>query len=567
MDAFQRLKEVGLFTDLSDEDLGRICADVREVRLEPGEVLFEEDDPGDHAYVVTSGEVEVVKATEGREALVAVRGSGSVIGEMALLQEAPRIATVRARTATELLSISKATFDQLLESSPSAARAMFRTLLVRMREISDRLRQSERMAQLGTLTAGVAHELNNPAAAVRRAAQRLREELDSYTALAVEAPAGDDGAARQRALALALDGMGAPDDMDALARSDAETAVEEWLDKRGVEDPWQLAPELVDAGVDVVHLEQLGTDLEGAVLSDAARFLVASRAVRGLVDEVGEGARRLSDIVRALKGYAFLDQAPVQDVDVVQGLEDTLVLLAHKTGNVRVQREFAPDLPKITAYGSELNQVWTNLIDNACDAVAEADDRTPTITLRAYPEGADVVVEIEDNGPGIPDDIRPQIFDAFFTTKPPGQGTGLGLQISYRIVTLDHRGELTVDSEPGRTTFRVVLPVRPPDRDQGSTAASDEGAAVDAAPCEHLATVADGPKPEGGCEPCLEVGDTWVHLRFCVTCGKVGCCDDSKNRHARRHAESTGHPVIRTKEPDENWAWCIPDDVGVHLGP
>jgi signal transduction histidine kinase len=460
--AFERLKQVGLFTDLTDEDLRRICRDVAEVRVSPGEALFEEGEPGDRAYVVIVGTVEVVKATEGREALVAVRGPGSVIGEMALLQEAPRLATVRARTAAQLLAIPKATLDELLGSSPSAARAMFRTLLERMHELSEQLRHQERMAQLGTLTAGVAHELNNPAAAARRAAQRLHDELATYTALAIGAPDGDGHqTVRQRALTLAVEGTRPHDDLGALARSDREVSVEGWLEQHGVEDPWRLAPELVDAGVDVPLLEQLGTDADGVALTHAARLLVSSTVIRDLVSEVSESTRRLSDIVRALKGYTYLDRAPVQDVDVVEGLEDTLVLLRHRTGHVRVRREFHPDLPRITAFGSELNQVWTNLIGNACDALAGIGDRPPILTLRAFPDGSDVVVEIEDNGPGIPAELRPRVFDAFVTTKPPGQGTGLGLQISYRIVALEHRGELTVDSEPGRTTFRVVLPRSP----------------------------------------------------------------------------------------------------------
>ena len=463
MDALERLKQVGLFSDLSDDDLGRICRDVTELHLEPGELLFEENDPGDSAYVVASGSVEVVKATEGREALVAVREAGSVIGEMALLQEAPRMASVRARSPTELLTISRQTLDQLLEVSPSAARSMFRVLIERMQQTSERLRHSDRMAQLGTLTAGVAHELNNPAAAVRRAAQGLNGQLDAYTALMAETEIPGAGMARQRALALVAERLPSTGERrTTLALADAEAEAEAWLERRGVEEPWRLAPDLVHAGIDVAMLERLGDDLDAAALGDATRFLVASISIRRLVNEVDEGTRRLSDIVRAMKGYAFLDQAPVQDVDVVQGLEDTLMLLGHKTRQVCVQREFDPQLPKIQALGSELNQVWTNLIDNACGALSEVgDDRQPTLTLRVHPEAADIVVEVEDNGPGIPSDVRDRIFDAFFTTKPPGQGTGLGLQISYRIIVLEHRGELTVDSEPGRTTFNVVLPANP----------------------------------------------------------------------------------------------------------
>jgi signal transduction histidine kinase len=458
MDVIDRLRHVGLFADLSDSDLLRICGDLPTVELAAGEVLFEEHEPGDKAYVVTDGTLEIVKTAGGREMLLAVRGSGSVIGEMALLQETPRVATVRARTDAALIAIPKQTLDALLESSPTATRTMFKAVLERMRENTERLRQNERMAQLGTLTAGVAHELNNPAAAVARASQRLADELDACLSLLAEPPSGAHALARQRALALAAERPRTRFE-DPLRRSDAETAVEEWLDERQVDNAWRLAPQLVGAGVDVELLEQLGDEFEGDVLEDAARFIVASGGIRDLVGEIGEGARRLSDIVRALKGHAFLDQAPVQDVDVVDGIEDTLVLLGHKVRHVRVQRDYTPDLPRITAYGSELNQVWTNLIDNACDALEEAVD-DPTLTIRTRPAEDGIVVEIEDNGPGIPEELQARIFDPFFTTKAPGHGTGLGLQISYRIVTLEHRGDLTVESEPGRTVFRVELPAR-----------------------------------------------------------------------------------------------------------
>jgi signal transduction histidine kinase len=571
-----RLKQVGLFTDLPDEDLAYLCRDVTEVALRPGVLLFAEGEPGDHAYVVLDGELVVTKATGRREAVLAVRGPGTVLGEMALLQETPRGATVRARTAARLLAIPKATFDGLLRSSPTATEAVFRSMIQRMQETGEQLRLSERMAQLGTLTAGVAHELNNPAAAVRRGAQRLDEALDRYTELLLTVPE-DGGETRRSALALLEDATGGERTLgargaglDALERADREAELEERLEEVGVPDAWQLAPDLVDAGLTADRLAPLVAAASPAALADAVRLLVAADGVRTLVAEVGEGARRLSSIVQALKGYAYLDRAPEQDVDLVRGLEDTLVLLAHKTRDVTIERDYDPDLPTIVGLGGELNQVWTNLLDNACDAVAGLTDRTPTVTLRTRRADDEVVVEVEDNGHGIPPEIQPKVFDVFFTTKPPGQGTGLGLQLSYRIVTEEHGGTLTVTSEPGRTVFRVVLPIHgvpavPADAadDPADLDEPDEGAAAMASEkCEHLLAVENTPKPEGGCEQCLAAGDTWVHLRFCVTCGQIGCCDDSKNRHARKHHEATGHPAMRTKEPGENWAWCFADDMG-----
>ncbi len=191
--------------------------------------------------------------------------------------------------------------------------------------------------------------------------------------------------------------------------------------------------------------------------------MTAAASVAALVREVEEGAGRLSSIVHALKSYSYLDQAPVQEVDITKGIDDTLLILKRKTDGITVQRDYADDLPTIEAYGSELNQVWTNLIDNASDAIKHAEIVGGKIIIRAFPKGEGVAVEIEDNGPGIPGEIQNRVFDSFFTTKPPGSGTGLGLDISRSIVMTRHGGEIGVESEPGRTIFRVELPLRPPE--------------------------------------------------------------------------------------------------------
>jgi signal transduction histidine kinase len=445
-----RLRQVPLFAELSDDDLARICSVSVDVRLSPGEVLFREGERGDRAFLVTSGEVEVLKATGSREALLAVRSEGEVIGEMALLEAAPRSATVRSRTATELVAIPRGALDDLLTTSPSAARAVFGLLVRRVRETHDHLRHQQRMVQLGVMTAGVAHELNNPAAAVQRAAGQLTDRVDRLVSTA--------GGNAPDALPGLLGSLGRrpPRLLDALETSDEEDRVAEWLDQRGVTPAGRLAPDLVAAGIGVEDLRTLGEedDLTGTV-----RLLSAAASLHQLAGEVVTGSRRLSEIVGALRSFAYLDRGPLHEVDVVRGIEDTLVLLGHATAGVRIVRELAPDLPSVTGTGGELNQVWTNLVQNACDALAGAD--RPVLTLRAFEEDGGVVVEVEDNGPGIPPEVQERVFDAFFTTKPPGLGTGLGLQISYRIIVLEHQGELTLRSEPGRTTVRAFLPRHP----------------------------------------------------------------------------------------------------------
>ncbi|MEX2563076.1 MAG: cyclic nucleotide-binding domain-containing protein [Nitriliruptoraceae bacterium] len=469
MSAAGRLQAVGLFQDMPSEDLVALCENAVEVALADGEVLFREGDVGDRAYVVSEGALEVVKQTEGRDVVLAVHGPGAVVGEMALLREAPRMATVRARQQTNLVAIPKDTLDQLLANSPSAARAMFSTLVARMADTAEQLRHSERMAQLGTLTAGVAHELNNPAAAVRRAASLLADHLDSYTRLLLK-PVADGGAARKAAWEMVSrredsDQEAIPRPLDGLARSDLEDEIAGLLEDHGVPDAWELAPSLVDARLDIDALGAFMKEREGAELADAVQFAVAALEVRALVRGIDDASGRLAHIIKALKGYTYLDRAPVQNVDIIEGLETTLVLMTHKLGNVRVVRDYASDLPRITAVGGDLNQVWTNLIDNACDALADAaqHDATdehggPTLTLKVSASDDDVIVAVTDNGPGIPVDAQAKIFDAFFTTKPPGMGTGLGLPTSYRIIAHEHHGSLTFTSQPGATTFTVSLP-------------------------------------------------------------------------------------------------------------
>ncbi|HJX41842.1 MAG TPA: ATP-binding protein [Anaerolineales bacterium] len=453
------LRKIPLFADLPEPDLLRLCSMVKEVRVEAGELLFAEGSQGTRAYIIQQGELEILKASGGREVLIAVRKPGEVIGEISLLQASPRTASVRARTDAVLLSLEKEQLDELLHTSSTALQAMFHTVLSRWRGMEAMLRQSEKLAQLGTLTAGVAHELNNPASAVQRASGQLepalqgfqraclalsRLELDADQSQALEA-------ATQRALALSA----RPPVLEALARSDRESELEAWLEQRGLADPWEQAPLLVNLDYDVARLEALAQSFPNAQLPVILTSLTATYSVHNLLAEIGAGVGRISQIVKALKTYSYLDQAPVQAVDVREGLEDTLLILRSKLEGISVRREYAPDLPRIQGYGSELNQVWTNLIDNAAYAV----DGIGEIVLRTRREGDFVIVEVQDNGPGIPAEIKDRIFDPFFTTKPVGQGTGLGLDISYNIVVNKHRGDIQVSSEPGRTVFEVRLPL------------------------------------------------------------------------------------------------------------
>jgi signal transduction histidine kinase len=460
MSIYDFLKKVDLFAELSEEDLYKICGSVDEMVLPKGETLFEEGDRGDKAYIIKEGGLEIIKQAGDREMLLAVRGESAVIGELALLEEGPRSATVRARVPTTLIIIPKEMLDDLLDTSPSAARAMLRTVLERWRGTQAHLRQSEKMAQLGTLTAGIAHELNNPAAAVKRGADQMRFALAPLAETQANLRQHGFSAAQQAIvdeLALQVQLCATEDSVfGALDRSNREEDLEDWLDESGIEEPWDLTPNLVDLDFTVEKAVELSSHFELSELEDILRWIVAMYQAHSLLREVGQGAARISEIVKALKSYSYLDQAPIQSVDIHQGLNNTLVILRHKLKQgIEVMRHYAPDLPHIEGYGSELNQVWTNILDNAIDAL----DGEGVITITTRQEGSHVVVEIEDNGPGVPKEIQSRIFDAFFTTKPPGKGTGLGLNISYNIVIDKHRGDIRLHSQPGSTCFQVWLPL------------------------------------------------------------------------------------------------------------
>jgi signal transduction histidine kinase len=322
------------------------------------------------------------------------------------------------------------------------------------------LRQSEKLATLGRLSAGMAHELNNPAATVARGAEQLRTVFarlqESYLALG---RLGFDGEPLQRLMQLeqrARRQAGLPLGLDPLAYSDREEAFRAWLERRDVDGVWELAPALAMLEYEPQELDELLEFCDKHELKLVLTWLSNSYNMYAILEEVGQGATHVTDIVKALKTYTYLDQAPIQSVDVHEGLDNTLILLRSKLREgVTVRREYDPAVPRIEAYGSQLNQVWTNLIDNAVSAMGGKGQ----MVIRTRREDPWVRVEIEDSGKGIEPDVLPHIFDPFFTTKQPGEGTGLGLNISHNIIVQKHGGQISVDSRPGTTRFTVRLPI------------------------------------------------------------------------------------------------------------
>jgi signal transduction histidine kinase len=322
------------------------------------------------------------------------------------------------------------------------------------------LRQSEKLATLGKLSAGMAHELNNPAAAAQRGAAQLLPSISDLQEIHLRLGDMNLSDSQLEAL-LALEKLAQerakqPANIDSLTRSDREGELETWLNGQGVQNGWDIAPNLVNLGYDREELTSLATDFTTSQFYAVIYWLNCTYIIYSLLDEIGQGAGRIAEIVKALKGYTYLDQAPIQTVDIHEGLDSTLVILRSKLKQgITVHREYAADLPHIQAYGSELNQVWTNIIDNAIDAMNGVGE----ITLRTRDDGQWAIIEIEDNGPGIPEAIQPNLFDPFFTTKPPGKGTGLGLNISHNIVVQKHDGRIDVYSRPGNTRFEVRIPL------------------------------------------------------------------------------------------------------------
>jgi signal transduction histidine kinase len=422
----EALQASQLFADLPADELRSLVDMCEPISLPAGTRLIEEGTDGDAFFVIVDGEFEVTKRSGEGELPLARLGPGGIVGEMAVIEALPRNASVTAVGPSEALRVPSGALLRLLER-PASSLAILRTVMQRLRSTEALLREREKLAGLGTLAAGLAHELNNPAAAAIRSVDALADAIakteEQPHPVPPPRPPADTALPRS-----------------ALERADRIEAVATLC---GDHDD---ATALVDAGWTLPALE--------AQPRSVLPWLAADASVHQLLGELGMAVGRISEIVTAVKGYAYLDQAPVQRVDVRVGLEQTLVILRHRLRDITIERQLAEDLPEIEAYGSELNQVWTNLIDNAIDAM----DGRGTLTISADAEsGGGVRVAICDSGAGIPDEIRSRMFEPFATSKPPGKGTGLGLHISHDVVAR-HGGRIEVDSAPGRTCFAVILP-------------------------------------------------------------------------------------------------------------
>jgi len=440
------LRSLPYFADLPDELLERVAAGSETVDLDSEVVIIEEGSQSEEMYVVVTGELVVTKRGAADQDVTLARLSpGEVVGEIALLDQAPRTATVTTAMPTSVIRIPAASFGELL-SDAQVVRRMFRTVTSRLRGIEDTLRHEERMAALGKMAAQLMHELNNPAAAVGRSTSelgRVYEELnDEASALARSLGDGIDFARPQP-----------PGDLSPMEAGDREDELATYLEELGIDDAWDLAPGMVAVGWNPTLIDDVLTGVEDDLRTHLARW-VGLRATAGqLIGEIGIAAGRVSELVRIVKEYSYLDQAPIQEVVIDGGIKDTLVLLKHKLKEVDVVLDFADDLRPVEVPGRDLNQVWTNLIDNAGDAMESGG----TLTISAANDPQGVRVTISDTGSGIPPETAERIFDPFFTTKEPGKGTGLGLHTVHTIIARIG-GSIDVESGDEGTTFVIVLP-------------------------------------------------------------------------------------------------------------
>jgi len=455
MGLVDEVQKIDVFSDLPREQLEWFVSNCKEARFAAGELVYKEGTPAEYMTIFLEGRIFARRESEGANSPVFIAEKGDVTGLLPFSRMTHITITGRAEEPVHLLLFPATLFQEMFQRMPVLGKRLVGLLTDRVREVTRSEQQRDKLAALGKLSAGLAHELNNPAAAAARSADALLEclaRLRKLDALPYLSEANCAAIAKIESEVRAE--LQPPAFKDQLERSDREESITTWLESHNVPEAWKLSPLLVDANLTRDHLERY-LAAAGATMPTALTRFATLLEMERIIGQVSHSTKRISTLVKAIKEYSYMDQSPVQEVDIVRGIETTLAIMEHKLKKgITVIREFAPGVPKVTANGGELNQIWTNLIDNAADAMKEKGK----LRVRVTHEGDYVLVEVVDNGSGIPEDVQPHIFEPFFTTKGVGDGTGLGLDAVQRIVR-KMRGTINFTSVPGETCFQVRIPI------------------------------------------------------------------------------------------------------------
>jgi signal transduction histidine kinase len=456
----QDLRAIALFDGLSDEQLRELMTVGEELPFGPGDELFHEAQSAAHWWVLLKGTISLVRQVGHEESLLAMMDSPGqwAGGFQAWDPDGVYLATGRGAARGSVLRVPAVLLRDRANAWFPFAVHLITGLVRTVRNIESVARQREALVALGGLAAGLAHEINNPASAATRAVDALADTcetlLSSFGRLAERSISASELAALDT---LRREIEPQSSSKEPLALADREDALSDWLGEHDVERDWLIAPPLAGAGIDIAWCERAAALLKRDQLEAGLELVASSLSMGSLLSEVKESTRRISDLIAAVRSYSQLDRASMQQMDLTEGLESTLVMLGHKLKNgITVVRDYEKDIPRIEANAGELNQVWTNLIDNAIDAMGG----TGTLRVSTRLDRNGVVVEIGDTGPGMSKEVQARAFQPFYTTKDVGEGTGLGLDISRRIIVERHGGDITINSRPGETVLRVRLPLR-----------------------------------------------------------------------------------------------------------